>query len=297
MGTLTDAQIKHWIKAGDPVAKADGGGLTFTLSKGGTAACGSTVLPARRRATTLGRYPDIPLSKARKVATDERARIQRGTDVAREKQQIKRTAAAARSLKQLATDYMEKTFPRLAENTCTPASPIHPEHRRQEIRPPRGARCDHGPRCRDYRGCGTAVTKCRGAGVHGTVRRSSSTVSRGTWSWRTRAPEISVTAICGQRVPKRARLKLKETELRLILPALPSIGESNALAVKILLVTCTRIGELTRAEWAHVNLDQAEVDIRSANSKTGRGFTVPLPPPAVEWFRALETLACGSKNS
>ena len=35
---LSDVQIRRWIKAGKPIAKADGGGLTFTLSTGGTAA-------------------------------------------------------------------------------------------------------------------------------------------------------------------------------------------------------------------------------------------------------------------
>jgi hypothetical protein len=34
-GRLTDLQIRHWVRAGVPMAKADGGGLTFTLSAGG----------------------------------------------------------------------------------------------------------------------------------------------------------------------------------------------------------------------------------------------------------------------
>ena len=35
---LSDRQLRAWIKAGVPVAKSDGGGLTFTLSAAGTAA-------------------------------------------------------------------------------------------------------------------------------------------------------------------------------------------------------------------------------------------------------------------
>ncbi len=34
---LGDVQIKHWIAKGQPVAKSDGNGLTFTLSKAGAA--------------------------------------------------------------------------------------------------------------------------------------------------------------------------------------------------------------------------------------------------------------------
>ena len=38
MGKLTDIQIRAWVKAGQPLAKSDGDGLTFTLSQGGVAA-------------------------------------------------------------------------------------------------------------------------------------------------------------------------------------------------------------------------------------------------------------------
>lgn len=89
---------------------------------------------------------------------------------------------------------------------------------------------------------------------------------------------ITVSAICGKAEPKRQRLKLTAEELRVILPGLSTIGKQNALSVKILLVTCVRIGELAKAEWAHVDFDRAEWFIPDANSKTGRGFTVPLPP-------------------
>ena len=40
MGKITDIQIRHWLKAGVPITKAQGDvpGLTFTLSAKGTAA-------------------------------------------------------------------------------------------------------------------------------------------------------------------------------------------------------------------------------------------------------------------
>ena len=37
MGILTDIQIRQWVKQGQPIAKSDGDGLTFTLSAKGTA--------------------------------------------------------------------------------------------------------------------------------------------------------------------------------------------------------------------------------------------------------------------
>ena len=106
---------------------------------------------------------------------------------------------------------------------------------------------------------------------------------------------ISVTAICGRAEPTRQRLKLSEDELRVILPALSSIGRENALATKIQLATCVRINELAKAEWTDVNFDEALWFIPDANSKTGRGFTVPLVPSVIEWFEELKILSCGSR--
>ena len=55
---LEDLQIKRWIAKGEPIAKSDGGGLTFTLSRAGTA---SWVLrymrDAKARELTIGNYP------------------------------------------------------------------------------------------------------------------------------------------------------------------------------------------------------------------------------------------------
>ena len=78
MGKLEDVQLKSWIKSGEPIAgKSDGQGLTFTLSSKGTA---SWILryryAGRGRELTLGRYPDMKLSKAREVAAVKRVEVQ-----------------------------------------------------------------------------------------------------------------------------------------------------------------------------------------------------------------------------
>jgi integrase len=295
MGRLTDVQIRHWVKAARPVAKADGGGLTFTLSATGTA---SWVLRYRfggkPRELTIGRYPDIKLAKARKLATDERARIQQGADVAREKQQAKMAAAAAQSLRQLANDYMDKTFPRLAPNTVKQRS----HHVKDVILPKLGHLAARDVTTADVVALIESVGR-RSANVAELVFTAVSEIFKHGVARHVATANpcagISVSAICGQRVPKRPRLMLTEEELRVILPELPTIGEQNALAAKILLATCTRIGELTRAEWAHLDFERAEWLIPNANSKSGRGFTVPLPQSAVEWFQALQPFACGSQ--
>lgn len=85
MDRLNDIQIRHWIKAGNPVAKAQGEvpGLTFTLSAKGTV---SWVLRyrygGRPREFTIGRYPEYSIKHAKEEALEARAKVQKGIDVA-----------------------------------------------------------------------------------------------------------------------------------------------------------------------------------------------------------------------
>jgi site-specific recombinase XerD len=294
MGKLTDVRVRTWIKTGKPVAKADGSGLTFTLSAKRTAAW---VLRYRfggkPRELTIGRYPGIGLAKARELATEARAKIQQGADVAREKQKVSMERAAAKGFRQLATDYMEKAFPALAANTIRQRR----HHIANIIVPRLGSLAARDVTTADVVALIEAVGQRSQSVAELVFTAVSEIFKHGIARHAVTANPcagISVSAICGKREPKRQRLKLTADELRSLLPALPSIGQQNALTVKILLATCTRIGELARAEWAHVDFDRAEWFVPNANSKTGKGFTVPLPPAVFGWLRELQPISCGS---
>lgn len=86
---LTESRILEWIAQGRRIAgKSDGDGLTFTLSATGTAAWTLRYrMDGCRKELTLGRYPDISLTEARKMAEVEISRILIGRDVAAEKQE------------------------------------------------------------------------------------------------------------------------------------------------------------------------------------------------------------------
>ena len=120
MGKLTDVQIKNWVKAGKPVAIADGDGLTFTLSAKGTAAWTLRFyLAGKRKELTLGRYPDMSLSRAREIASAKRVEVQQGVDVAAQKRNAKQEAAGAWTFRKLAEDYFAKSAKKLAASTAT----------------------------------------------------------------------------------------------------------------------------------------------------------------------------------
>jgi integrase len=73
-----------------------------------------------------------------------------------------------------------------------------------------------------------------------------------------------------------------------------SMGRPIKIAVRLLLLTMVRKGELLRAQWSHLDFDQAEWHVPREHSKTGRPHVVPLSPQAVALFRELQELACGS---
>jgi integrase len=293
MGKLTDLQIRNWT--GLPVATADSRGLTFTLSRKLTA---SWVLRYRfggkARELTIGRYPEISLARARELATQARASVQLGADVAREKQKAGIARASAKSFRQLAADYMEKRFPELALNTIKQRR----YHIENVIVPKLGGLAAQDVQTADVVALIEGIGQRSGSVAELVFTAISEIFKHGVARHAVTANPcagISVSAICGKQKPKRKRLMLTVDELRVILPALPAVGAQNALTVKILLATCSRIGELARAEWTHVNFDKAEWLIPDANSKTGSGFTVPLPAAAVGWFRELHVFACGSR--
>ena len=117
-GFLSDLQIRHWIRAGMPLAKADGNGLTFTLSTAGVA---GWILRyrhgGRRQELTSGRYPDISLADARGLATIKRAEIMQGRNPAADQQKAKATAAKDWTVRELVKDYRATKLASLADGT------------------------------------------------------------------------------------------------------------------------------------------------------------------------------------
>lgn len=307
MGKLTDIQIRNWTKAGNPIAKADGDGLTFTLSAKGTA---SWILRYRtagaksQKEITLGRYPDIPLAEARKIATTTRARVQQGIDVARQKQVARKVAERSWTIKKLADDYLEKSVGRLAPSTI--------KNRGQQLRsyvlPIIGHLSASEVSATDIVDIVERVSRkslhvarlvlivLREIFAHGVARHVIKSDP---------STNIKANSIIGPRPVNRTRIMLTELELRTMLPTLPVIGSQNELMVKILLATATRIGELVYAEWEHIDFQKREWTIpasnikgrsvRAENGETVKDFVIPLTHPVLEWFSELRTMAFDSR--
>jgi integrase len=296
LGKLADHKLQSLIDAKKPIAgKSDGDGLTFTLSRGGTATWVLRYRVAgRQRELTLGNYPDMGLKAARVAARAARVRVDQGADVAAEKRRSRVEAASAGTFKELGEDYLLRAGPVLGETT------------RAEVR--RYLTKDIVPRIGHL--SAAAVTGADIVMVVERVASRSDSVARRTFEilsviFGHGVAKLSVKsnpcaglkleAILGPRPARRERVNLDEAQLRKLFEALPNIGKSNALAVKILLATCVRKGELLKSRPEHLDFEAGTWTVPDEHSKSKKGFVIPMAGPVAGWFRELRELAPHSK--
>jgi integrase len=297
MGTqinvLDDIQIKHWVNKGAPIARSDGGGLTFTLSEAGTA---TWILryrmgAGRRKEITLGNYPDLSLAKARQMAREHRVSIDKGEDPAAKKKVEKMQSKMAWTVRALIDDYKQKKLvtPNLAEGTIyyrkwDLEKVILPKLGSLEVRHVTPAEIVHVLESakRSWTISKRILTSCKLLFAHACGKRLIDSNP---------AAGIDLVALMGERPPIRKRVMLNEEELRTLLADIEDIGVENALAFRILLATCVRSVELAKARWDHVDFVRATWWVPDASVKTRKGFLVPLTPTVANWFKDLRDLA------
>lgn len=289
---LSDMQIRRWVTAGEPVAKSDGGGLTFTLSKAGTA---SWVLrymrEGRARELTLGNYPDISLSAARKLASEHRVSVDKGEDPAAKKRADRLKLRASWTVRRLADHLRAKVLDSgsLADGTA--------EAKRWDldnvILPRLGPSEVQAVTSEDIvdmldRSGRTWVMQKRILST--TAQLFDHAIGRQLIKVNP-AGGIKLTSLLGPRPPVRKRVMLSEEELRKLLSSIDEIGKENGLALKVLLATCVRSVELVKAQWEHVDFDRGTWFVPDDSVKTRVGFLVPITPTVAAWLKELRRFA------
>jgi integrase len=300
MGKLTDVQIRQWIKAGNPIAgKSDGGGLTFTLSRNGAAAW---VLRysygGKQREITLGGYPDLTLAKARDIAAVKRVEVTQGADLATVKRMAKIEQSLANSFRELAADYMERVAP-------SKSAKYRGEVRRyldKDILPRIGGIPAKELKPAELVMLVEKIAQRSKAVARGAFTMVSAIFDHGIGKHLVTANPCSmlkVSSIIGDREAARTRVSLTDDQLKDLFKALPALGKENELAIKILLATAVRKGELAHARWEHIDYENGTWLIPTGNQKTGRrkaskDFIIPIPALVAQWFKELQPLACGA---
>ena len=89
---------------------------------------------------------------------------------------------------------------------------------------------------------------------------------------------------------------LGDTEIKRLLANLDDVLRTPrmACAIRILLLTGQRRGELALARWRDIDLEAKTWTIPAAHSKTGIAHLLPLSPAATQEFERLKRIADGS---
>jgi integrase len=290
---LTHPELRQWQKQGVPVAKSDGGGLTFTLSAAGTASWTLRYYQnGKRRELTLGNYPDITLAEARRLASVHRAAVDGGADPAKEKATSKEKVAAVEwTIERLAEDYRTK---RLAPGSFAAGTLYYRNgDLTRVIIPKLGSR---------------AVASVTGQDIVQMLREADDTwtISKRVLTTASKMFDhaaglrlitidpcagVSLVSLFGPRPPIKRRVMLSADDLRTLLASMDTLGTANGLALRILLATCVRTSELVSAQWGNIDLEKGSWFVPDELTKTRTGFLVPLTPPVVGWFRELHVIA------
>lgn len=283
---LTDIQLRKWVRAGAPVSKSDGGGLTFTLSAAGTATWILRFMHGgRRQEVTLGRYPDMTLAAARISSSRKRVAIIDGVNPADEVRKIK--AHRDWTIRELIRDYRDLVLSGLAESTQRSY-----ERNLKRIENGMGALSVQSV------GASDVVTQIERVKAGWSELFTHWCALRAIFKHATGkrlivanpCAGIQLDAIIGKRPEVRQRLMLTPDELHTLMNA--KMNDDNLLSVKVLLATGTRASELFMAMRKDVLPDEARWHI--PKSKTGPAIDIPLSPSAVEWFKKLFELAGNS---
>lgn len=299
---LQTLQLQHWLrtvkngevptfkdlKSGQvvalplPLARSDGGGLTFTLSSSGTATWILRYRVAgRARELTIGNFPDISLAEARKIAREKRAEIDRAGDPAVDKQRMKALAMKDWTVRQLIDDYREKILSDLGTSTQKGYG-----RSLDRIQNRFGSYAVAQVSSLDI------VELIESAGTPWNESRMLLTTARMLFKHAAGRKlvaanpcvGIDLSALMGKRPATRRRLMLNRDELRQVMGA--EMNRENALAIRLLLATAVRSGELRTAKWSQFDFDRDVWSIPT--TKTGPGIQIPLTPPVTAWLQELK---------
>lgn len=296
---LEDAQLRKWMRAKTPLAKSDGGGLTFTLSRDGTA---SWILRYRhggqRRELTLGRYPDLGLAEARQRAAAERVKVAGGADVAVERRKQKTHVAAQWTVRELFRHWEATELPTLAATTANSM----PRYIENDVLPILGTHRVQDVTVKDAYAVLDRVGKTRSYWAASNARKAGQmlfrlAVDRRMIEFNPFTPTKLRTVKPKPKV--RKRIALEDSDIRLMLTSLDRMEEVDALLAQVLIYTGCRIGEALSAEWADIRFDlgkwrQPKDKIKTRKYMDNDHHDIELTPALRDVFLRLRELSNGT---
>lgn len=289
---LTDLAIRNLKPREKAYKVADRDGMYLVISPMGNRTFRFDYrFNGRRETLTIGRYPELSLTQAREALIEARRQIRDGISPARAKADGKQGRRDTVTFGGHAALWLENAG--LAESTKAMRKsildrdilPVLGKRLLEEIRPSElMALCDR------IKARGAPATAVHTREIVGQVYRYA--IGRGL-QVENPADKIQASKIAVFRPRDRA---LSPVEIRSFFSALESVATlpTLKLALRLILLTMVRKGELIGALWSEVDFEQAAWTIPAARMKAGRAHVVYLSNQALDILVALKTCAGGS---
>ena len=308
MGKLTDRQVLNAKTAEKDEFLNDGGGLYARIRRSGVK---SWLFRYRVGSSTkwfeIGTYPDMSLAAAREKAAEHAKLWLKKIDPREHQIAIEAAAAAAE-----AALLIEQAKAKAKEDARLTISQLLNKWERVELK----TRKDKGAEIRRSfekdvlpRIGGVAapdVTRAMIADIlYGVVERGAPIIARNllgdlrqmfgyafNLGLMENDPTLHLKRNDFGTKTERDRV-LSEAEIKELLAKLPTakLQDSTVYAVWLMLSTCCRIGEITRARWEDVDTESGTWRIPADNAKNGKEHTVMLSEFSKSYFEKLRALS------
>lgn len=291
MSTLTDTKLRNLKPRDKAYQVADGNGLVLEVRPQGQRAWLYRYrIYGKQEKLSLGSYPAVSLADARKAHLDARKLVMSGKSPTQAKKSEKlRMSDDLQTVRGLAKAYMADHLAGMAsQHNATRWIEKH-------ILPDMGGKFVQEVTPAD---CVTIVERIKRKGAPAVARKVLEQL-RGIFSYAVDRHLLTVNPAAQVRAAKIIGSKksrehvLGPDEIKRLFEACESFptSQSNRIAYKLILLTLCRKGELCKAAWEHVDLEQGEWRIPSSNAKNRNEHIVYLSRQAVRLFRDLQKLA------
>lgn len=291
MSALTDTKLRNLRPREKAYQVADGNGLVLEVRPVGHRAWLYRYrLYGKQEKLSLGSYPALSLAEARKAHLDARKLVMAGKSPSQAKQAERlRLSDDLQTVRGLAKAYMADHLAGLAsEQNATRWIKNH-------ILPNIGGKFLYEVTPAD---CVAIVERIKRKGAPAVARKVLEQL-RGIFGYAVDRHLLTINPAAQVRAAKiigskqsRQRV-LSPSEIKQLFEAVETFptSPSNRIAFKLILLTLCRKGELVKTAWEHVDLEQGEWRIPSANAKNRNEHIVYLSRQAVRLFHELQKLA------
>jgi integrase len=299
---LTDATIKNLAKPDKRTEYVDSGskgavrGLRIIVQPSGEKSWALRYrFGGQNRKLTLGSYPEITLSLARRKAEKARGELAGGKDPAAAKTAARAALKAEREAEADRVDTIARSFVERYVKRHVGDGWGHETERllKVEIIPVIGDKRIGDVRKRDVLDLLDGVVD-RGSPI--TANRTLAVLRR-LFNWAIERGIIESSPVERIKPPAAEQTRdrvLSDEEIRLAWGAFERIGWPFGEIDKLLLLTGARRDEIAGARWHEIDLDARTWTIGKERSKNGVEHTIPLSDKAIEIVKALPRM--GGKN-